>query len=100
MTVRYTLVLAVLLVLFTLVNSSNIGATREDIVHNADGGYSNLLIAIDENVPEDRQLLEVIQVGFHVITSGSFGKAYQIAPGSFRQTFLFTQRNESIEIKD
>jgi len=61
MAVRYTLVLAVLLVLFTLVNSSNIGATREDIVHNADGGYSNLLIAIDENVPEDRQLLEVIQ---------------------------------------
>ena len=46
----------------TLVKSSNIGITREDIIHNANGGYSNILIAIDENVPEDRQLLTVIQV--------------------------------------
>ena len=60
--IRETLRLAAVLVTLTLVKSSNIGATREDIIHNANGGYSNILIAIDENVPEDRQLLTVIQV--------------------------------------
>lgn len=63
--IRETLRLAAVLVTLTLVKSSNIGATREDIIHNANGGYSNILIAIDENVPEDRQLLTVIQVGIY-----------------------------------
>mgnify|MGYP001798023157 FL=1 len=63
--IRETLRLAAVLVTLTLVKSSNIGATREDIIHNANGGYSNILIAIDENVPEDRQLLTVIQVGVY-----------------------------------
>ena len=73
--IRETLRLAAVLVTLTLVKSSNIGATREDIIHNANGGYSNILIAIDENVPEDRQLLTVIQVGiyfeFHFCLSSS-----------------------------
>ena len=63
--IRETLRLAAVLVTLTLVKSSNIGATREDIIHNANGGYSNILIAIDENVPEDRELLTVIQVGVY-----------------------------------
>lgn len=63
--IRETLRLAAVLVTLTLVKSSNIGATREDIIHNANGGYSNILIAIDENVPEDRKLLTVIQVGIY-----------------------------------
>ena len=54
--------LCLLLIWCHMVTSSNIGSTREDIIHNSDGGYSNILIAIDENVPEDRQLLTVIQV--------------------------------------
>ena len=54
--------LCLLLICCHMVTSSNIGSTREDIIHNSDGGYSNILIAIDENVGEDRQLLTDIQV--------------------------------------
>lgn len=56
------MVLWLMLALSSVVMSSNIGSTREEITHNSDGGYSNILIAIDESVVEDRQLLTEIQV--------------------------------------
>ena len=54
--------LSLLLICCHMVTSSNIGTTREDIIHNSDGGYSNIFIATDENVGEDGQLLTDIQV--------------------------------------
>ena len=56
------MVLWLMLALSSVVMSSNIGSTREEITHNSDGGYSKILIAIDESVVEDRQLLTEIQV--------------------------------------
>ena len=61
--------LCLLLICCHMVTSSNIGSTREDIIHNSDGGYSNILIAIDENVGEDRQLLTDIQWYYNVTFS-------------------------------
>ena len=54
--------LCLLLICCHMVTSSNIGSTREDIIHNSDGGYSNILIAIDENVGKDGHFLTDIQV--------------------------------------
>ena len=46
----------------SLACGANIGATRQNITHYSDGGYGTLLIAINDNVPEDRSLLTDIQV--------------------------------------
>ena len=45
-----------------LARGSNIGATRQDITHYPDGGYGTLLIAINDNVPEDLSIITAIQV--------------------------------------
>jgi len=37
--------------------ASNIGGTRQDILHNDNGGYENILVAISRAVPEDLNLL-------------------------------------------
>ena len=52
----FTLLLAV------LVTSSNIGNTKQDINLDKDGGYTDLLVAIDEKVPEDFSILTKLQV--------------------------------------
>ena len=52
----FTLLLAV------LVTSSNIGNTKQDINLDKDGGYTDLLVAIDEKVPEDLSILTKLQV--------------------------------------
>jgi len=54
-----------LLTFFTgivLISGNNIGSTRQSIVHNTDGSYSDILIAIDENVPENTAILTSIEV--------------------------------------
>lgn len=41
----------------------NVGGTRQTILHDvSDGGYTEILLAIDENVPENLQLITRIQV--------------------------------------
>ena len=52
----FTLLLAV------LVTSSNIGNTKQDINLDIHGGYTDLLVAIDEKVPEDLSILTKLQV--------------------------------------
>lgn len=48
---------------------SNVGGTRQNIVHDdSDGGYTEILLAIDENVAEDLSLLDRIKVGSVAIT--------------------------------
>ena len=49
-----------------MVQASNIGGDREDIELTNDGGYARLLVAIDENLPENLDILTNIQVGFGV----------------------------------
>lgn len=44
----------------------NVGGTRQNIVHDSDGGYTSILLAIDESVPEDLALIDRIQVGDQV----------------------------------
>lgn len=50
------------LALYCSVLGDNIGNTRQPIVHYEDGGYGQILIAIDDNVEEDRSLIDAIQV--------------------------------------
>lgn len=46
------------------VSSSNIGATRQDILHDStDGGYTNILVAIDGKVADDFSMIDTIKVG-------------------------------------
>ena len=53
------------------ISCSNIGSTRQDIELSEDGGYTDLLIAIHDNVPEDHSLIENIKVGNSVsVTHG------------------------------
>jgi len=42
--------------------TGNIGNTRQKITLSDDGGYGNILIAIDESIPEDLDLLLGLQV--------------------------------------
>jgi len=50
------------LILLSAASASNIGGTRQDIQLDADGGYHNILIAIDEGVPYDSTLITNLQV--------------------------------------
>ncbi|XP_067930948.1 calcium-activated chloride channel regulator 1-like [Watersipora subatra] len=43
--------------LVTVVASSNIGNDRQDIALSEDGGYMNILVAIDEDVPENEEII-------------------------------------------
>ena len=53
------------------ISCSNIGSTRQDIELSDDGGYTDLLIAIHDNVPEDHSLIEDIKVSSRVsVTHG------------------------------
>ena len=52
----------VLLAICCKVYTSNIGNTRQDIIHNSDGGYSNILIAIHSSVPQDTAVIDKIKV--------------------------------------
>ncbi|XP_067930957.1 calcium-activated chloride channel regulator 4-like [Watersipora subatra] len=47
-----------------LVTSSNIGNDRQDINLSSDGGYTDILIAIDERVTEDPEIISELQEYF------------------------------------
>lgn len=47
-----------------LVDSSNVGNTRQDISLGTDGGYGDILIAIDDRVTENVEIIEKLQVTF------------------------------------
>ena len=51
-----------IITLGALVTGSNIGSTRQDIQLSDDGGYTDVLIAIHDSVPEDRSILQAIKV--------------------------------------
>ena len=44
------------------INCSNLGGTRQDINLSNDGGYTDLLVAIDERLSENLDILYNIQV--------------------------------------
>ena len=52
----------ILLSSLTLVMCSNIGGTRQDLKLDADGGYTDLLIAIHDNVPQDSKIISAVKV--------------------------------------
>ena len=54
--------LLVISLLAVIVTSSNIGNTKQDINLEIDGGYTDLLVAIDEKVSEDLNILTKLQV--------------------------------------
>ena len=55
--------IATLLVLVPVVSSSNIGKSRQDINIGSDGGYTDILVAIDERVPENQDIVKNLEVG-------------------------------------
>lgn len=59
----------ILLSSLTLVMCSNIGGTRQDLKLDADGGYTDLLIAIHDNVPQDSKIISAVKVS---VTCGEF----------------------------
>lgn len=62
-TPRTLWIVAIIYNFFALLEASNIGATRQDILHDiTDGGYSKILVAIDAKVVEDVELITAIQV--------------------------------------
>ena len=46
------------------VNASNIGGDRQDINLSNDGGYTDLLVAINERVTENTEIINKLKVGF------------------------------------
>ena len=61
---RLLLSVAVACWLAQSISSSNIGGDRQDIDLADDGGYYNLLIAIDNRVEENTAILTNLQVRF------------------------------------
>ena len=60
--------LCTLCYLLTLARSSNIGGDRQDINLNSDGGYTDLLVAIDEQVSENLDILTNLQVEMSLVS--------------------------------
>ena len=58
---------SIFLVVVILVRSSNIFGDRQDIGLTEDGGYTDILVAINENVPEDPRIIFKLKVGFDLI---------------------------------
>ena len=58
------MILQIILLLMTTstINCSNLGATRQNISLSNDGGYTDLLVAIDERLSENLDILYNIQV--------------------------------------
>ena len=56
-----------LLPLVAMVTCGNIGSTRQDINLSDDGGYTDLLVTIDESVPENRNILQNLKVPLHIL---------------------------------
>ena len=54
--------LLLLLSLVSTISCANIGNTRQEIYLDEDGGYTGLLVAIDERIPESFQFFNNIQV--------------------------------------
>ena len=57
------IILFTIFVTTAVVDCSNIGATRQDITLDNDGGFIEILIAIHEDVEEDHGILSSIEVG-------------------------------------
>ena len=55
------------LMLVILVSSSNIFGDRQDIGLTEEGGYTDILVAINENVPEDPRIIFKLKVGSDLI---------------------------------
>ena len=56
------IILFTIFVTTAVVDCSNIGATRQDITLDNDGGFIEILIAIHEDVEEDHGILSSIEV--------------------------------------
>ena len=55
------------LMLVILVRSSNIFGDRQDIGLTEEGGYTDILVAVNEDVPEDPRILFKLQVGSYLL---------------------------------
>ena len=58
---------SIFLMLVILVSSSNIFGDRQDMGLTEDGGYTDMLVAINEDVPEDSRIIFKLKVGFDLI---------------------------------
>lgn len=61
---KYWLILAGTILTIAVVTCSNIGATRQEITLDDDGGFINVLVAIHDDVAEDRSILSALEVSF------------------------------------
>ena len=50
------------LLFIDVISSANIGNTRQEIKLSEDGGYTGLLVAIDDRVTENLEIIAKIQV--------------------------------------
>ena len=89
------IVLFTIFVTTAVVHCSNIGATRQDITLDSDGGFIDILIAIHDDVAEDRDILSSIEVGtkvwIHIKQFQGINHCQYCIPSCRRKSWTFSQ---------